>query len=185
MSVFIHESTYVDENVNIGENTKIWHFSHIQKNVTIGKNCNLGQNVNVADGVTIGDGVKIQNNVSIYKGVTLENFVFCGPSMVFTNDINPRSKYPKGEYEKTLVKTGASIGANATIVCGHTVGKWSFVAAGAVVSKDVADYSIVVGVPARHVGWICECGEKLNKELHCEKCGRKFKKSKEGLYETD
>jgi len=161
---FIHESSYIDDNCIIGDNTKIWHFSHIQSNAKIGSNCNIGQNVNVGNNVKIGDFVKIQNNVSIYEGVELEDHVFCGPSMVFTNVLNPRSKYPqRGSelYSKTLVREGASIGANATIVCGHTIGKHSFIAAGAVVTTDVKDYSLMAGVPAKKIGWISEHGMKL------------------------
>lgn len=135
---FVHESSYVDENVKIGAGTKIWHFCHIQHNAIIGENCSFGQNVNVACNVRIGNGVKVQNNVSIYEGVELEDYVFCGPSMVFTNDLTPRAKYPKGSknYKKTILKKGATVGANATIVCGHTIGRWSMIAAGAVVTKD-------------------------------------------------
>ena len=171
---FVHESSYIDEEVVIGKNTKIWHFSHIQKNVVIGENCSFGQNVNVSSHVIIGNGVKVQNNVSLYEGVVLEDYVFCGPSMVFTNDLTPRAKYPKGPagYKKTLVKEGASIGANATIVCGNTIGKWSMVAAGAVVTKDVPDYALVAGIPARQTGWICECGEVLQDEKNCTICNR-------------
>lgn len=163
MGVFIHESSYIDEDVNIGEGTKIWHFCHIQSGARIGKNCSLGQNVNVSNNVKIGDGVKIQNNVSIYEGVELENYVFCGPSCVFTNDLTPRAKYPKGRsgYKKTLVKEGASIGANATIVCGHTIGKCAMIAAGAVVASDVPDYALMAGVPARRIGTVNEKGEKV------------------------
>lgn len=157
---FVHESSYVDTDVEIGEGTKIWHFCHIQSGAKIGKNCSLGQNVNVSNNVIIGDSCKIQNNVSLYEGVVLEDGVFCGPSCVFTNDLTPRAEYPKGHenYRKTLVKTGASIGANATIVCGHTVGRYAMVAAGAVVTKDVPDYTLVVGVPARIAGKIDERG---------------------------
>ena len=157
---FVHESSYVDENVQIGEGTKIWHFCHIQSGARIGKHCSLGQNVNVAGNVTIGDDVKIQNNVSIYEGVELEDGVFCGPSCVFTNDLTPRARYPKGRenYKRTLVKEGASIGANATIVCGHTVGKFAMVAAGAVVTKDVPDYALVAGVPAKVIGKVDQRG---------------------------
>lgn len=160
MSYFVHESSYIDENVKIGENTKIWCFCHVQAGARIGCNCSLGQNVNVSNNVTIGNGVKIQNNVSLYEGVTIEDNVFLGPSCVFTNDLTPRASYPKGHenYKKTLVRKGASIGANATIVCGHTVGEGAFVAAGAVVTKDVPDYALVAGVPARIVGRVDEMG---------------------------
>lgn len=148
---FVHESSYIDEDVEIGEGTKIWHFCHIQKGARIGKNCVLGQNVNISNNVKIGDNVKIQNNVSVYEGVELEDGVFCGPSCVFTNDLMPRAEFPKGSarYVKTLVKHGASIGANATIVCGNTIGEYAMVAAGAVVTKNVPDHTLVVGVPAR------------------------------------
>lgn len=157
---FVHESSYVDEGVTIGTGTKVWHFCHIQKGAQIGSNCSLGQNVNVSNNVIIGDDCKIQNNVSIYEGVTLENGVFCGPSCVFTNDLTPRARYPKGHenYKTTLVKEGASIGANATIVCGHTVGKCAMVAAGAVVTKDVPDFALVAGVPARVIGKVDKYG---------------------------
>lgn len=157
---FVHESSYVDEDVLIGENTKIWHFCHLQKGAKIGSNCSLGQNVNVSNHVVIGDYCKIQNNVSLYEGVELEDGVFCGPSCVFTNDLTPRARFPKGSagYKKTLIKEGASIGANATIVCGHTVGKYAMVAAGAVVTKDVPDYALVAGVPARVIGRVDEKG---------------------------
>lgn len=150
MSYFVHESSYIDENVEIGEGTKVWHFCHIQAGARVGKNCTLGQNVNVAGHVTIGNQCKIQNNVSIYEGVELEDGVFCGPSCVFTNDLTPRAEFPKERdcYKKTLVKHGASIGANATIVCGNTIGAYAMVAAGAVVTKDVPDYTLVSGVPA-------------------------------------
>ncbi len=159
---FVHESSYIDDDVEIGKGTKIWHFCHIQKGARIGENCSLGQNVNVSNYVKIGNGVKIQNNVSIYEGVALEDYVFCGPSMVFTNDLTPRAKYPKGEtkYKKTLVKEGASIGANATIVCGNTIGRYALIAAGAVVTKDVPDYALMVGVPAKQVGWVNEYGNR-------------------------
>ncbi|WP_294143628.1 acyltransferase [uncultured Clostridium sp.] len=153
---FVHESCYIDEDVEIGEGTKIWHFCHIQRGARIGRNCSLGQNVNVSNHVKIGDNCKIQNNVSVYEGVELEAGVFCGPSCVFTNDLTPRAEFPKGTvgYRKTLVKHGASIGANATIVCGVTIGEYAMVAAGAVVTKDVPDYALVVGVPGRYAGRI-------------------------------
>lgn len=163
MAYFVHESSYVDENVTIGEGTKIWHFCHVQSGAVIGENCVLGQNVNISNHVKIGNGVKIQNNVSIYEGVELEDDVFCGPSCVFTNDLTPRAAYPKGHenYKKTLIKKGASIGANATIVCGHTVGRYAMVAAGAVVTKDVPDYCLVKGVPAKICGKVDERGNLL------------------------
>ena len=182
---FVHKSSYIDDDVSIGENTKIWHFCHIQSGAKIGRNCSFGQNVNVSNNVIIGNGVKVQNNVSIYEGVEIEDYVFCGPSCVFTNDINPRAKYPKGhKYLKTLIKEGASIGANATIVCGHTVGKWALIGSGAVVSKDVLDYAVMVGVPAKRIGWICECGELLKTSFECKKCGRKYIEKITGLEEV-
>ena len=161
MDYFVHESAYIDENVTIGKGTKVWHFAHIQPNAAIGENCVIGQNVNISKGVKVGNGVKIQNNVSVYEGVELEDYVFCGPSMVFTNDINPRSRYPKGSagYKRTLVKHDATIGANATIVCGYTIGEYAMIAAGAVVTKDVPPYALMVGVPAKQVGWVNEKGE--------------------------
>ena len=182
---FVHESSYVDDNVEIGENTKIWYFCHIQSGAKIGNNCSFGQNVNVSNNVKIGNGVKVQNNVSIYEGVEIEDYVFCGPSCVFTNDINPRAKYPKGhQYKKTIIKEGASLGANSTIVCGHTVGKWALIGSGAVVSKDVLNHAVMVGVPARRIGWICECGELLKNGLTCNKCDRKYKETLNGLEEV-
>lgn len=163
MACYIHESSYVDEDVIIGEETKVWHFCHIQKGARIGRKCSLGQNVNIANNVLVGDECKIQNNVSIYEGVELESGVFCGPSCVFTNDLTPRARYPKGRdnYKKTLVKEGASIGANATIVCGHTIGKYAMVAAGAVVTKDVPDYALVAGIPAKIIGRVDEKGNVI------------------------
>ena len=162
---FVHESSYIDDNVTIGEGTKIWHFCHIQSGATIGKNCSFGQNVNVGNNVKIGDGVKVQNNVSIYEGVELEDNVFCGPSCVFTNVTVPRAKYPvNGVYKKTLVREGASLGANCTIVCGVTIGKNAMIAAGAVVTKDVEDNALMAGVPARQIGIVDEFGNKLKME---------------------
>lgn len=173
---FVHESSYIDEGVRIGDGTKVWYFCHIQSGAEIGENCSFGQNVNVSNHVKIGNFVKVQNNVSIYEGVELEDYVFCGPSMVFTNDLTPRSKYPKGTagYKRTLVREGASIGANATIVCGHSIGKWAMIGSGAVVTSDVPDYALMVGVPAKRVGWVCECGTVLPTDLVCPACGRKY-----------
>ena len=173
---FVHESSYIDEDVKIGKNTKIWHFSHVQKGSRIGENCSLGQNVNVSNNVIIGNGVKIQNNVSVYEGVELEDYVFCGPSMVFTNDLTPRAKYPKSaaNYKNTLVKKGATIGANATIVCGHELGKWCMIAAGAVVTKNVPAHALMAGVPAKQIGWVCKCGQVLSNSLTCHDCGRQY-----------
>lgn len=182
---FVHETSIVDDNVEIGEKTKIWHFCHVQSGARIGKGCSFGQNVNVSNNVKIGDGCKVQNNVSIYEGVELEDYVFCGPSMVFTNDLTPRAKYPKGSagYKKTVLHTGASIGANATVVCGHEVGRWAMVAAGAVVTKNVPDYALVAGVPAKQIGWVCECGNRLGENLECSECGRKYKLIKNDVLE--
>ena len=179
---FKHSSSYIDDNVEVGEGTKIWHFSHIQKGAKIGKSCILGQNVNVGGNVVIGDFCKIQNNVSIYEGVTLEDYVFCGPSIVFTNILNPRCKYPQAGsefYIKTLVKEGASIGANATVVCGHTIGKHAMIGAGSVVTKDIPDFALVVGNPAKIIGWYSEAGEKLifdkDQIAKCKRSGKTYK----------
>lgn len=164
---FCHESSYIDENVQIGDDTQIWYFCHIRSGSVLGRNCLLGQNVFVGNNVRIGDDVKIQNNVSVYEGVELEDGVFLGPSCVFTNDLTPRARYPKGNvnYKKTLVKEGASIGANATIVCGHVIGKYAMVAAGAVVTKDVPDYALVAGVPAKLIGSVDERGNIMKDTL--------------------
>ena len=172
---FIHESSYVDDNVQIGRATKIWHFSHISESVSIGAECSLGQNVFVGRYVTIGDNCKIQNNVSVYEGVTLEDGVFCGPSVVFTNVHNPRSVIErKTEYRPTLVKQGASLGANCTIVCGNTIGSFAFIGAGAVVASSVADYALVAGVPAKQIGWMSERGCKLDDSLICPESGEAY-----------
>ena len=184
---FLHKSSYVDENVRIGVGTKIWHFSHIQSGTVIGEKCVFGQNVNVGNNVVIGNNVKVQNSVSIYEGVELEDYVFCGPSMVFTNILDPRCEFPqKGRefYVKTLVRTGASLGANSTIICGITIGQFAFVGAGALVNKDVPKYALVYGVPARIQEWMCYCGIKLSlsnspdsrEKAECSNCGRKYKK---------
>lgn len=179
---FVHETSIVDEGVRIGAKTKIWHFSHILKNATIGERCNIGQNVVVSAGCKVGNGVKIQNNVSVYEGVTLEDDVFCGPSMVFTNVINPRSHVSrKHEYLETTVKKGASIGANATVICGNDLGKYSFVGAGAVITKDVPDYALVVGNPAKRIGWMCACGVRLPESLQCDACGSTYQENNEQL----
>lgn len=188
---FCHESSYVDDGASVGEGTKIWHFTHVMSGARIGKGCILGQNVYVGGGAVLGDGVKVQNNVSLYDEVVLEDDVFCGPSCVFTNVINPRSFVErKSEYMRTVVKRGASIGANATIVCGVTLGAYSFVGAGAVVTRDIEPYALVYGTPARRHGWICECGMRLPDSLACDACGRRYEEqngqlSKSVLATTD
>lgn len=174
MTYTVHASSIVDDGATIGENTKIWHFSHVCSGAVIGANCSLGQNVFISNNVVIGNNVKIQNNVSVYDEVTLEDNVFCGPSMVFTNVYNPRSHVSrKSEYRKTVVKTGGTIGANATIVCGVTLGEYSFIGAGAVIKDDVLPYAIMVGVPAKQIGWMCQCGLTIQKDHKC-KCGLKY-----------
>ena len=181
---FAHDSAFVDEGVEVGEGSSIWHVSHILKGSKIGKSCKIGQNVVIGPNVTIGNGVKVQNNVSVYEGVTLEDYVFCGPSMVFTNVFNPRSEIPRmGELKSTLVKKGATLGANCTIVCGITIGRYAFIGAGAIVTKDVPDYALVVGAPAKMTGWVCECGLKLgwtDDRASCT-CGKQFSKMRTGI----
>ena len=176
---FIHESAFVDDGATIGAGTKVWHFCHILGGAVIGERCVLGQNVVVMNGTRIGNNVKIQNNVSVYEGVELEDDVFCGPSMVFTNVVNPRSHVPRRDaFQRTVVRRGATIGANATIVCGVTLGEYAFVGAGAVVSRDVPDFALMVGVPARRIGWMCQCGERLPESaddgLVCRVCATRY-----------
>jgi UDP-2-acetamido-3-amino-2,3-dideoxy-glucuronate N-acetyltransferase len=185
--VFVHESAYVDDGATIGAGSRVWHFCHVLGGAVIGERCSLGQNVVVMNGTRVGNNVKVQNNVSIYEGVELEDDVFCGPSMVFTNVLNPRAHVSrKHEYQKTLVRRGATIGANATIVCGTTLGEYAFVGAGAVVAQDVQDYALMVGVPARRIGWMCQCGERLadSGEGTCVACGSTYEPSAEGIRRT-
>jgi UDP-2-acetamido-3-amino-2,3-dideoxy-glucuronate N-acetyltransferase len=180
----VHESAYVVDGAEIGEGTRVWHFAHVLPNTRIGARCSLGQNVMAGPDVTIGDNCKIQNNVSIYEGVELEDDVFCGPSMVFTNVINPRSHVSrKHEYRATRVRRGATIGANATIVCGVTLGEYAFIGAGAVVTTDVVPYALMVGVPARRVGWMCQCGERLpdGGVGRCTSCGTEYERAGDGI----
>ena len=188
LAYFVHESAYVDQPCTIGKDTKIWHFSHIMRDCVIGERCNIGQNVVVSPEVVIGDNVKIQNNVSVYTGVVLEDDVFCGPSMVFTNVVNPRSHVSrKDEYRRTLVQRGASLGANCTVVCGVTIGRYGFIGAGAVVTKDIPDHALVVGNPGRISGWMCHCGVKLASgrtppdEASCRSCGSRYRIQGDGL----
>jgi UDP-2-acetamido-3-amino-2,3-dideoxy-glucuronate N-acetyltransferase len=179
---FVHETAVIDNGAEVGRGTKIWHFSHILTGSKVGERCNIGQNVVIGPNVSIGHGCKIQNNVSIYDGVTLEDNIFCGPSVVFTNVLNPRAHIPrKNKYIATLVKHGTTIGANATVVCGHTLGKYSFIAAGSVVTRDVLDYALVVGNPAYRVGWMCACGERLPENLICTMCDAKYRETEQGL----
>ena len=184
---FVHPTAVIEEPVEIGEKTQIWHFGHVMSGAKIGDNCILGQNVFIGRGVILGNNVKVQNNVSVYDTVVLEDGVFCGPSMVFTNVINPRSFISrKAEFRKTLVKRGATIGANATIVCGHTIGQYALVGAGAVVTKDVPDYALVYGNPARVKGWTCQCAEQItfrSGKAICAACGKRYKKDRKGVRE--
>jgi UDP-2-acetamido-3-amino-2,3-dideoxy-glucuronate N-acetyltransferase len=172
----IHESSFVDDHVTIGDGTVIWHFCHVLGEVSIGRNCSLGQNVMIGPRVRLGDGCKIQNNVSLYEGITLEDDVFCGPSCVFTNVANPRAFVSrKAEFKPTLVKRGATIGANATIVCGHVIGAYAFIGAGAVVTRDVPDFALMAGVPAKRIGWMSRAGERLGPGLICRRDGSRYR----------
>jgi len=183
---FIHKTSIVDDNSHIGTGTKIWHFTHVLSGTTIGENCNIGQNVVVGPDVKIGKGCKIQNNVSVYKGVTLEDGVFCGPSMVFTNIFNPRAEIRKmGQVRPTLVKKGTTIGANATVICGATLGRYAFVGAGSVVTRSVKDHALVAGNPARQIGWACQCGERLPDDLMCSSCGNLYEEAVDGLRQKE
>lgn len=184
---FVHESSYIDKDVTIGDGTKIWHFSHILENTNIGEDCSLGQNVVVGPSVNVGKSVKVQNNVSIYEGVTIEDNVFCGPSCVFTNVNNPRSEIVrKEEYKNTIVRRGASIGANATIVCGNNLGEYCFIAAGAVVTKEVPAYALMAGTPAKQIGWMSKYGARLGEDFICPLSGSKYKLSQSNtLMEID
>lgn len=187
MKTFIHETAVVDEGAVLGEGTRVWHFSHIEGSAVIGSRCSIGQNAYIGKRVTIGSDCKLQNNVSIYEGVTLEDGVFCGPSCVFTNDLTPRARYPKGHehFVPTLVQEGASIGANATIVCGHTIGKCAMIGAGAVVTQNVPPHALMLGVPARKQGEVCTCGALLRGKLICDSCGRRFRREDDGLAEEE
>jgi len=187
--IFVHPSSYVDDGAQVGAGCRIWHFCHLMSGAVVGERCNLGQNVVVMSGARLGNNVKVQNNVSIYEGVTLEDDVFCGPSCVFTNVSNPRSHVPRRhEFKPTLVKRGASIGANATIVCGITLGEYAFIGAGAVVTSDVPAFALMVGVPARRVGWMCQCGERLRVRdgaAQCQLCGATYREEQGGLSMID
>jgi len=180
---FVHESSYVDEGAEVGAGTRIWHFSHVMAGAKIGERCVIGQNVNVGSGAVLGDNVKVQNNVSIYDDVEIEDDVFCGPSVVFTNVLTPRAHVSrKSEYSPTLVRRGATLGANCTVVCGNRIGRYAMVGAGAVVTRDVPAYALVVGNPARQAGWVCNCGERLNFEgerAACARCGKKYRQKSE------
>nr|WP_319947312.1 acyltransferase [uncultured Shimia sp.] len=177
-TAIVHESAYVDDPSDIGDGTRVWHFAHVLANTTIGKNCVLGQNVMVGPDVNVGDGCKIQNNVALYRGVVLEENVFCGPSCVFTNVLTPRANVErKDEFQNTLVKQGATIGANATVVCGNTLGAYCMIAAGAVVTSDVPDFALMAGIPARRIGWVSRAGERLGDDLTCRRTGETYEES--------
>lgn len=179
---FVHSTAVIDDGATLGEDTKVWHFSHVMRNAHIGARCILGQNVSIGPDIQIGDGVKIQNNVSVFTGVTMEDEVFCGPSCVFTNVLTPRAFVErKDEFRSTLVRRGATIGANATVVCGVTIGRYAMVGAGAVVTKDVADHALVIGNPARPVGWVSRAGERLGADLRCSRTGESYRESEAGL----
>ncbi len=182
---FVHPTAVIDESTEIGEGTRIWHFSHVMAGAKIGRNCLLGQNVFIASGAILGDNIKVQNNVSIFKGVILEDDVFCGPSAVFTNVFNPRSFISrKAEFRQTLVKRGATIGANATVICGNTIGEYAFIGAGSVVTKDVPDYALVYGNPGRIKGWVCQCAVEIvfrSGKATCKACGRRYQKDRTGV----
>jgi UDP-2-acetamido-3-amino-2,3-dideoxy-glucuronate N-acetyltransferase len=182
---FIDPTSVVDEPVEIGEGTQIWHFSHIMSGARIGKNCVIGQNVFIASGAILGNNIKLQNNVSVFKAVTLEDDVFCGPSMVFTNVFNPRSFISrKKEFRATLVRKGATIGANATVICGNTIGQYAFIGAGSVVTKDIPDYALVYGNPGKVKGWVCQCAEEIifrSGRAKCQVCGKKYRKDRTGV----
>lgn len=190
MTYYAHPTAVIDDGAVIGEDSRIWHFSHVSTKSVIGSRCSLGQNVYIGNHVSIGNGVKIQNNVSVYEGVVLEDDVFCGPSMVFTNVLTPRSAFPRNtpeDYRRTIVKRGASIGANATLVCGITVGEWALIGAGAVVHRDVPAYSLYAGVPAKRIGWVCECGVTLHFEAGfsaCSSCGREYELNQDKVERT-
>ncbi|MFH1985669.1 MAG: acyltransferase [Pseudomonadota bacterium] len=181
---FAHETAIVDDGAKIGKGTKIWHWAHVSTGAVVGIDCTIGQNVFIAEDVIIGQGCKIQNNVSVYRGVVLEDFVFCGPSMVFTNITNPRAEIRKmDQVRPTLVKRGATLGANCTIVCGTTIGRYAFIGAGGVVSRNVPDHALVIGNPAKQIGWACRCGERLPGDLECLTCGKKYEQQDYGLKE--
>lgn len=191
MNYWAHPTVEIGEGVSIGDKTKIWHYCQIMAGASIGMQCTIGHNCLISSRARLGNGVKLESNIDIWDLVTLEDYVFVGPSVVFTNDLTPRAKYPKSKYPEygkwlpTLVKEGASIGANVTVICGHTIGKWAMVGAGAVVTNDVADYALVVGVPARIVGWVCECGNRLSLRegelINCSICQRRYRQEKNGL----